>query len=168
MTAWVALLRAVNVGGTGKIEIARLRDAVGGAGFGQVKTYIASGNIVFDGPEDESEVRRNLEQAIAGEFGACPDILLRTAEEMAGVAARNPFPDAAGNRVLVLFCPQDASAEGMRHAADEVAEARGREVFIHYPGGMGGSKMVIPAAKKGTGRNMNTVAKLAAMAADIG
>jgi uncharacterized protein (DUF1697 family) len=162
---WVALLRAVNVGGTGKIEMARLRTAASAAGLGEVQSYIASGNLVFTGPEDEAGVRRVLTHAITGEFGWCPGLLLRNGAEMAAVIARNPFPDAAGNRLLVIFTDGDASAEGLRHQTDEEALAGEREVFVHFPSGMGPSKLAIPSAKDGTGRNMNTVAKLAAMAA---
>ena len=167
MTAWVALLRAVNVGGTGKIEMARLRKALDATALGPVKTYIASGNVVFAGPEDAGEVRGMLTDAIEGEFGGCPDILLRTREQMAAVTARNPFPDAAGNRVLVIFCEGEVIADGARHVADEEIVVDGREVFVHFPSGMGRSKLVVPAARAGTGRNMNTVAKLAAMASDF-
>ena len=167
MTAWVALLRAVNVGGTGKIEMARLRKALDATALGPVKTYIASGNVVFDGPEHAGEVRSTLKNAIESEFGACPDILLRTGEQMAAVAARNPFTDAPGNRVLVIFCNGETDADGLRHLDDEEVVADGTEIFVHYPSGMGNSKLVVPAAKAGTGRNMNTVTKLAAMAKDL-
>ncbi|MCB2066082.1 MAG: DUF1697 domain-containing protein, partial [Erythrobacter sp.] len=88
-TAWVALLRAVNVGGTGKIEMARLRKALDATALGPVQSYIASGNLVFAGPDDEDAVRRLMVEAITAEFGGCPDIVLRTGEEMAEVARRN-------------------------------------------------------------------------------
>ena len=167
MTAWVVLLRAINVGGTGKIEMARLRAAVEGAGFTQVRTYIASGNLVLSGPDDERDVRARLTSAIEEEFGACPDLHLRTASAIRDVEARNPYPDAAGNKVLVIFCENDPDTEGVRHLSDEQITVSGREIFIHHPSGMGPSKLVLPAAKTGTGRNMNTVAKLASMAGEI-
>lgn len=165
MTRWVALLRAVNVGGTGKIAMAPLRRAVAAAGFADVESYIASGNLVFTGTDDAEAVRAALTGAIAKEFGAAPAILLRTGEEMAAVAARNPFPDAARNQLLVIFTDEDPSIAGVRHQADEELATGEREVFIHYPSGIGRSKLVVPAAIAGTGRNMNTVRKLAAMAA---
>lgn len=166
MTAWVALLRAVNVGGTGKIEMARLRKALGATALEQVRTYIASGNVVFAGPDDDAMVRQVLVDAISGEFGAAPDIILRTGKEMAATLASNPFPDAPGNRVMVLFCHGPAEVGELRHQRDEEVVASGREIFVHYGEGIGQSKLVVPAAKHGTMRNMNTVAKLAAMAAE--
>ncbi|MGB3166792.1 MAG: DUF1697 domain-containing protein [Alteraurantiacibacter sp.] len=83
MTAWVALLRAVNVGGTGKIEMARLRKALEATDLTGVRTYIASGNLVFGGPDDADAVRSIVCKAIETEVGAAPNIILRTAEEMA-------------------------------------------------------------------------------------
>lgn len=162
---WVALLRAVNVGGTGKIAMAPLRKAVAAEGFADVRSYIASGNLVFTGPDDAKAVRATLTEAITREFGAAPAILLRTGEEMAAVAARNPFPDAAGNQLLVIFTDEVPSLDGVRHQVDEELALGEREIFVHHPAGMGQSKLVVPAAKTGTGRNMNTVRKLAAMAA---
>lgn len=167
MTIWVALLRGVNVGGTGKIEMARLREAVSAAGFGSVSSYIASGNLVFTGPADAGEVLGKLTKAIFGEFGGCPDIILRTDEEIAAVLARNPFPEAAGNRVIVVFTDGAAEVGELRHQTDEQVIAGQREVFVYYPSGQGQSKLVVTAAKHGTGRNINTVTKLAAMAAGI-
>ncbi len=168
MTAWVALLRAVNVGGTGKIEMARLREALGKTALEQVRTYIASGNVVFVGPDDEAEVRQVLTEAINGEFGGCPEIILRTGKDMARVLARNPFTDAAGNQVIVVFVDGPAEVGDLRHQTVEQVVADASEVFIHYPSGQGQSKLVVPAAKQGTGRNINTVTKLAEMAAEIG
>lgn len=162
---WVALLRAVNVGGTGKIEMARLRAAAERAGLGEVRSYIASGNLVFDGPDDVAEARRVLTGAITGEFGWCPGLLLRSGAELAAVLARNPFAEAEGNKVLVLFVDGDISTKGLRHQTDEQIEPGEREIFILFPSGMGRSRLVIPSAKNSTGRNMNTVAKLAGMAA---
>lgn len=167
MTAWVALLRAVNVGGTGKIAMAPLREAVARAGFADVKTYIASGNIVFNGPDDAEEVLAALTKAITGEFGAAPAIILRTSEQMAAVEKRNPFADAPGNKVIVIFTDGPARVGELRHQSDEEVIAGEGEVFVHYPSGQGTSRLVVPAAQDGTGRNMNTVAKLAAMAAEL-
>lgn len=69
--------------------------------------------------------------------------------------------------VLAIFCDEPATADGTRHVADKVLQAKGRELFIHFPSGMAQSERVVPVAKSGTERNMNTVEKLAAMAAEI-
>ena len=144
---WVALLRAVNVGGTGKIEMARLRAAAEAAGLDGVQSYIASGNLVFSGSDDEAEVRQVLTGAITGEFGWCPGLLMRSGAEMAAVQARDPFPEAEGSKVLVLFVDGDISTDDVRHQSDEQIVPGEREMFIHFPTGMGRSRLVIPSAK---------------------
>ena len=166
MSGWVALFRAVNVGGTGKLEMARLRKAASAAGFAEVATYIASGNLVFASDLGEVDLRDRLTEAVEAEFGGCPHFLLRTAADMAAVAARNPFPHGEGSKVLVVFTDGEPSAEGARHQADEEIAPGEREVFVHFPSRMGNSKLILPASKSGTGRNMNTLAKLAAMASE--
>ncbi len=158
------MLRAVNVGGTGKIAMAPLREAAVKAGFGDVQSYIASGNLVFSGPDDETRVRAQLTDAIAQRFGVCPDFVLRTGEAMARVLARNPFPDVPGNRVIAIFTDKAVEVGELRHQTDEEVVAGRRELFVHYPNGQGRSRLVVPAAREGTGRNMNTVAKLSEMA----
>jgi len=85
---------------------------------------------------------------------------------MKQILAANPFAQAAGNRVNAMFLdepPTKDAITGVRHLNGEEIVVGAREIHVHYPDGMGGSKLVIPAATKGTMRNMNTVAKLAQM-----
>ncbi|QWT19827.1 DUF1697 domain-containing protein [Bacillus sp. NP157] len=93
--------------------------------------------------------------------------MVRTAAEMAAVLAANPFPDAPGNRVVAIFLdappPKDALAS-VRHQANEEIRLGKREIYVRYDDGMASSKLVIPAAKAGTARNINTVAKLTDLA----
>ncbi len=167
VTAYVALLRAVNVGGTGKLPMADLKAMAEAAGFTQVRTYIASGNLVFRSPLSENEVKARLEEKLAAYAGNSVPVLVRTAEEMAAVIASNPFPDVAGSRCLVIFLDGDPPGDTLTKATGAQNEriALGqREIFVDYAEGIGDSKLNIPAAKEGTGRNMNTVAKLVALA----
>ena len=171
MTAYVALLRAVNVGGTGKLPMAELTAMCERAGFEQVKTYIASGNVVFATGKSEKAVKAALEQAMAGYAGKPVGVMVRTAAEMAAVAEANPFPDAPGNRVIATFLdappPRDAADHAVHRTVEEIALGT-REIYVRYDDhGMADSKLRIPDAKAGTGRNMNTVVKLAAMAAAL-
>jgi len=86
------------------------------------------------------------------------------------VAADNPFPDKAPNRTMAIFLdktPSRDTLDGIRGRKDEEIKLGPREIYIHYGEGMGTSKLVVPAAKTGTARNMNTVATLAKMAAEI-
>ena len=93
MTAYVALLRAVNVGGTGKLPMTELKAMCEAAGFEQVRTYIASGNVVFTSGKGENAVRAAIEKALETYAGKPVGVLVRTAAEMADTLKRNPFAD---------------------------------------------------------------------------
>ena len=170
MTTFIALLRAINVGGTGKLAMAELRALCEAAGLENVGTYIQSGNVVFSSRRSEAEVRTTLERALAEKLGKPVGVHLRTRDALAAVADRNPFPDAAPSQVLVLFldgvAPADAIANVAIPAREELV-ASGREIFIHFPDGMGRSKLKIPFASTSTGRNLNTVRKLVELAQSI-
>jgi uncharacterized protein (DUF1697 family) len=167
-TRYIALLRAVNVGGTGALSMADLKVMCAEAGLTRVETYIASGNVVFDSRASAAAVKAKLETRLLAYAGKPVGVAVRTAAEMAAVLKRNPFPKAPPNYTVAIFLddapPSDAlvGATGQR---DEEMRLGDREIYVHYPTGMGRSKLKIPAAKAGTARNMNTVAKLAVMAA---
>jgi uncharacterized protein (DUF1697 family) len=139
-------------------------------GFAAVRTYIASGNVVFTTRKSVSAVKSALEKCLHAYAGAPVGVLVRSAAEMAQVLADNPFPKAAPNRTLAIFLdkppPTDALA-GIRGQNNEEVRLGRREIYVHYGDGMGTSKLVIPAAKTGTARNMNTIATLAKMAAEL-
>jgi uncharacterized protein (DUF1697 family) len=103
MTAFVALLRAVNVGGTGKLPMGQLARMCEAAGFTAVRTYIASGNVVFGSKESEAAVEARLERTLHAYAGKPVGVLVRTAAEIAEVLAKNPFPRAAPNRTVAIF-----------------------------------------------------------------
>ena len=171
MNTYIALLRAVNVGGTGKLPMAELRALCEAAGFADVRTYIASGNVVFRARGTAQQARAALEGQLLAYAGSPIGVVVRTPEELQAVIAGNPFPEAAGNRLVVLFfdspVPTDA-LDTVRHQGDEQLHLSGREIYVHYGTGMGKSRLVIPAASRATGRNLNTVRTLAAMAAAPG
>ncbi len=170
MTAFVALLRAVNVGGTGKMPMRDLAAMCERLGFGKVRTYIASGNVVFESGLAEAKAKAALEAAMTDYTGKPVGVFVRTAAEIAAVLAGNPFPDAPPARVAAIFLnapPGDGVLDGVRGCdGEEIAIGR-REIYVHYVNGMGRSRLTIPAAAAGTARNMNTVAKLAALAAAL-
>lgn len=170
MPTYVALLRAVNVGGTGKLPMTELKVLCEETGFQDVQTYIASGNVVFRSTLDEKAIRSALETRLREHMGKPVQALIRSATEMADVLARNPFSQEPGNRVAVLFTDAQLSSEAILKVPGQKTEqiALGkREVFIFYPDGMGTSRLRLPAEKTGTARNINTVAKLAGMAAAL-
>ena len=136
-------------------------------GFADPRTYIASGNLVFRTDRTAGDARAALEAELAAWAGKPVPVFLRTPAELDDILAANPFPDAPGNRCLVTLLdtppPADWQAD-VRHQRDEAVAAIGREIFVHYGQGMGQSRLVIPAAKPGTARNLNTVRKLVEMA----
>ena len=170
MGSFVALLRAVNVGGTGKLPMRELKAICEKLGFTSVRTYIASGNLVFASRRSESAIKRDLEKALAIYAGKPVGVMVRNAAEMAQVAADNPFPKLAPNRTMAIFLdeapPRDTLAT-VRGQGNEKIKLGKHEIYVHYGEGMAKTKLVIPAAKSGTARNMNTVAVLAKMAAEV-
>lgn len=170
MTVYVAFLRAVNVGGTGKLPMADLRKMCGELGFGNVRTYIASGNLVLKSDRSSADVRRMLEDRLREYAGRDVGVVVRTAAEIRAVVEGNPFPDANPSRTLVSLLndnvPGDAADRATGLADEEVVTGR-REIYVLYPQGMSRSKLRIPDAEAGTARNMNTVRRMAELSPQL-
>ncbi|MFM0438060.1 DUF1697 domain-containing protein [Paraburkholderia strydomiana] len=167
MTRYVAFLRAVNVGGTGKLPMAELRTMCEAVGFTNVRTYIASGNVVFDSKLAEASVKSRLERCLEEYAGNPVGVAVRTSKELAQVLTANPFKSAAPNRTVAIFLDTAPPADALTHASGQREEEMAlgtREIYVHYNNGMADTKLKIPAARTGTARNMNTVAKLVDMA----
>jgi uncharacterized protein (DUF1697 family) len=164
MTTFIALLRAVNVGGTGKLPMAVLRDLCEKAGLKNVQTYIASGNVVFESEKTDAEVKTALEDALKRYTKKHMSVFVRTTAEMEAVLARNPFAGKPPNKTVAIFLNERPPKDTLQNVAgrnEEMIELGKREIYVYYRNGMGGSKLRIPAAAAGTARNMNTVARLA-------
>lgn len=164
MTVYIAFLRAVNVGGTGKLPMSDLVRIAESIGFLRPKTYLATGNLMFESAGSEEEVKSKLTEALTEYAGKPASVVVRTAAELASVLSANPFPDAAPNRTAVIFLdsPPPAHLEVVAPDGEEV-RAGNREVYVHYPRGMGRSKLKMSIGKKGTARNINTVTRLVTM-----
>ena len=170
MTVYVALLRAVNVGGTGKLPMARLLELCTEAGFADARTYIASGNVVFRSAASEDEARHALEARLHAYAGKPVGVIIRSASEIAAVAAENPFPDKPGNRVIAVFTDAPLAEhplDGAPGIQNEEVRLGRRELFVFYPNGMARTRLRLPAERTGTTRNMNTVTKLAELAGKL-
>jgi uncharacterized protein (DUF1697 family) len=136
-------------------------------GLANARTYIASGNLLFDTDLPEVRVKAMLEERLEAYAGKPVGVLVRSGAEMARVATANPFADAPRNRVVAIFldqAPPLGALDEVRGQKDERIALGAREIYVHYGDGMADSRLVIPAAKAGTARNMNTVAKLASLA----
>ena len=167
MPIYIALLRAVNVGGTGKLPMVELKAMCEAEGFARVQTYIASGNVVFEAAGTEQEVQAALAQRLNLYAGKPVGVLLRSARDLAQVLAANPFSESPGNQTVAIFLdaapPLDTLSQ-LKGLSDERLQLGQREIYVAYGAGMGQSRLKIPAAAQGTARNMNTIAKLVAMA----
>ena len=169
MPRQIALLRGVNVGGSKKVEMARLRALLEQLGYSDVRTHLNSGNAVFSGPK-LSEQR--LEKAIAKEFGFDVPVVLRSGRDLADIVKANPLRKVATDpaKHLVVFCGAKAAVKLDRAAyAPEQFAVRGREVYLWLPGGIARSELARelaakPIGKKSTARNWRTVEKLLALA----
>ena len=170
MPAYVALLRAVNVVGTGTLPMTALKSMCEDLGFAKVKTYIASGNVVLQSRLSEAKVKSTLEAALLAYFGKPSGVMVRTAPEMAAVLAANPFAEMHPSYTVAIFLdaapPANALETLSKHTIEQLSLGL-REIYVHYPTGQGQSRLGIPAAKAGTARNMNTIAKLAEMALNL-
>jgi uncharacterized protein (DUF1697 family) len=169
VTSYVALLRGVNLVGNSRLKMTDLREIAARLGLGSVRTYIASGNLLFLSGEPEDKLRRLLERELQAHMGKDVRVMLRTAAEMQEAVNSNPFGNVPARFVQLFFMndapPADLLATVRGQAEDERIEAGAREIFVAYgEKGIGKSRLRIPAAEAGTARNMNTVAKLAALA----
>ena len=169
----IALLRGINVGGNHMIGMAALRELLESIGLKNVRTLLQSGNVVFEG--GGKKVGGEIEDVIENAFGFRPSVILRSAEQMEDVVARNPFAhrsDVPGNKLLVTFLECDPKTTEIVAAPEEV-HVLGREMYIYFPVGVGQSKFPHSAVAKqlgvtGTARNWNTVLKLVTMARQSG
>jgi len=172
VTAYVALLRGVNLIGKSTLKMTDLKAIADELKLEKARTYIASGNLLFVSDKPEAKLSEMLEKRVQAHMGKRVGVVLRTAKEMAAVVAGNPFPDARANNVQAFFVnekPPKDLLETIRNKADDERVAAGkREVYVAYgEKGIGRSRMRIPAAEAGTARNMNTVARLAELAKEM-
>jgi uncharacterized protein (DUF1697 family) len=163
MARFAAFLRAVNVGGTGKLPMAALRAMCEAEGFTAVETYIASGNVGFTSKFSRDQAKAKLEKQLAQHFGKPAGLFLRDADQLKAMINCNPFPKAEGNRLMVILL----AADPLRRMIEEAKNQRDEEIalgeaclYVHYPSGMGQSKLKIPGAEHGTARNINTIRKM--------
>ena len=167
MTKYVAFLRAVNVGGTGKLPMADLRKMCGELGFATVQTYIASGNVVFSSKKTEQAVKTALEKKLRTYAGKPVGIVVRSASQIRTILKRNPFPDKDPKHTVAIFLDRKPPKDALTRAVgknDEEMSIGAREIYVYYGSGIGRSKLRIPAAKDGTARNMNTIKRITELA----
>lgn len=184
MTAYVALLRGINVGGHNRVLMADLRRVVTELGHGDVATYINSGNVVLTSDRtDEEELGRELADAVRERLGPAPAVLVRPLDELEQVVAATPYaPEPDPRKVHAVFlpaAPDDAARQALETARGRAAETGsrdeaevvGRVLYLHTPDGFGRSVLADLLARgpsrEGTARNWATVTKLLQMCREI-
>ncbi|HXJ90869.1 MAG TPA: DUF1697 domain-containing protein [Candidatus Binatia bacterium] len=181
MTVLISMLRGVNLGPHNRIKMDELRALYESLRFEDPRSYVQSGNVIFRTKEKNSPLlAKKIQSAIEKKFGCCPEVILRTAEEMRRAIAANPFPErtkAEPGKVLVTFLaaepPREArvNLEKFKELPEEL-HLEGRELYIYFPNGAGRSKLPWSAVDKllkvtGTARNWNSVQAILAIAEEM-
>lgn len=179
MNRYVALLRGINVGGKNKLPMAELVALFEAAGCGAVRTYIQSGNVIFEAdPAHAARIPALIVEAVAVRFGYRVPVVLRSAAELAAVAGDNPFLQAGADpaRLHVAFLadlPAPARVAGLdgERSPPDAFQVRGREIYLHCPNSMARTRLTnawfdAQLATVSTVRNWNTVLKLVELAGE--
>ncbi|HWA60276.1 MAG TPA: DUF1697 domain-containing protein [Caulobacteraceae bacterium] len=173
----IALLRAVNVGGTGKLPMAGLRALASDLGFGAARTMLQTGNLVFESDAEPPALEARLQAALADRFRLQTRVFVRAAADWNAAIAANPFADAARedpSHLLLLPLTAPVSGEALEGLAAAIrgrerVAAEGLHAYAVYPDGIGTSKLTMAILERflgpTTGRNWNTALKIAAAAA---
>ena len=170
---WVALLRGVNLGARNKVPMAKLRAQLEAVGYENVQTYIASGNVILDGPSGRKKLAADLEALVGDAFGVSTRVTLRKPRELAAAVAAHPFDDASETHVAFLAArPTKAAAARLADLDGGAHRAvlAGMEVYLRLTHGVHGSPLSIARLESVLGvpatlRNWRTVVALAERAA---
>jgi uncharacterized protein (DUF1697 family) len=174
VTEYVALLRGINLGGYAKVPMAPLRELFDQLGMPGARTYIQSGNVVFDAADDEASLVARLEAAVAQRFAVNAAVMVRTRRQWGELVAANPFAgrDIDPAKLGVSFLSKPVAAGVDFTVPDGIPEevvAVGRQLYVHYPLGMGVSTLPASflakrlAGASATTRNWRTVEKIWSM-----
>jgi uncharacterized protein (DUF1697 family) len=177
MTTLIALLRGINVGGNNPLPMKELSALLTDMGLRDVKTYIQSGNVVFRcEPKSKATLAAKISAAINEQHGFAPHILLLEAAELKKAMQGNPYPEAeSAPKSLHLFFLDEAPSQPDLKSLDAIKadnesyKLAGKVFYLHAPDGVGNSKLAARAERllgvAASGRNWNTVCKLAEMTA---
>ena len=178
MMTYIAMLRGINVGRGKMVKMERLRTLFAGLGFGEVKTYVQSGNVVFQAERKSSaELTRTIEAKIQRDFGFIVPVLIKTSKELAQIVRANPLLRVKGidvSKLHVTFL-SDAPPKTATKVLEDLATIRerfrilNREIYLYCPDGYGNSKLTNNTIEKkfslvATTRNWRTVSALLEMA----
>jgi uncharacterized protein (DUF1697 family) len=180
MTIYIALIRGINVGGHNRIKMAELRDSLEKLGLKSIKTYIQSGNVLFESNESEKALQEKIQSKIEEDFGISSIVVIRTAEELQQIVSKTPFSDqeiseatasSKGECLHVAMLPIDPSQANCDKFLTYTNEKErcvinGRDIYLLFYDSIRNSKLSsnlkaleIPA----TVRNLKTLNKLSSM-----
>jgi uncharacterized protein (DUF1697 family) len=172
----VIMLRGINLGPARRVPMADLRALFGEAGYGDVRTYVQSGNVVLESTAKPADLEREVAKLISERFGFDVPVVVRTARQLAAVVKLNPLGDVAEDpkRYQVSFLTEKPGADVVAALREAAAESErvafhGREIYAWHPEGVARSKLWNALAGKGLGvtataRNWTTVTTLLEMA----
>ena len=179
MATYLALLRGINLGSVNKVSMPELRTLFESLGHSDVRTYVQSGNVVFEASSSASKkLAREIEEAIERTFGLAIPAVLRTRAQLQRVAVNNPFMSEGVKPTFlhVMFLAETPSSTAVRaldpdRSPPDKFAVKGREIYLCFPRGSGRSKLTIDYFEKklgtrATGRNWNTVTKVLALMDD--
>jgi uncharacterized protein (DUF1697 family) len=175
------MLRGVNLGAHNRIKMDALRALCESLKLEDPRTYVQSGNVIFRTKEkNTASLAKKIQTAIEREFGCCPEVILRTSDELRKAITANPFAarrDVEPSKLLVTFLAGDPGPEAQAtlrklKAHPEELHLQGRELYIYFPDGVGKSKLPWSSVEKllkttGTARNWNSVTKMLEIAEDL-
>jgi uncharacterized protein (DUF1697 family) len=180
MAIYVAMLRGINVGGQKIVKMERLRASFEGLGFSRVRTYVQSGNVVFEVPKDTSnKLSRRIGEKILSDFGFTVPLILRASGEMKKTVSENPFLKEKGidsSKLHVTFLSGFPDATALRKLdtldrGSDQFRVNGREIYLYCPEGYGRTKLSNTTFERllsidATTRNWKTVSTLAGMSSE--
>jgi uncharacterized protein (DUF1697 family) len=181
MAVLISMLRGVNLGSHNRIKMEELRALYESMKLEDPRSYVQSGNVIFRTKEKNSlQLAKKIQAGIEKKSGCCPEVILRTAQDLRRVIAANPFPEQTKSepgKVLVTFLagepPRDAEAnlEKFKGLPEEL-HLKGRELYIYFPNGAGRSKLPWSTVEKflrvtGTARNWNSVQAMLKIAEEM-
>jgi uncharacterized protein (DUF1697 family) len=172
MTRYAAFLRGINLGANRRIAMPQLRSLAEGLGYGDVRTYINSGNLLFTSDGSARDLTREIQSALEAEFGATIDVAVRSEPQLRKILLANPYPDGNPSQVTVAFLTRPAPESAQEKVAALATAAEpftfaGDEIWVNYTDGIADSKLAAQFIKaigvSATTRNVRTVGKVASL-----
>lgn len=171
MQTKIALFRGINVGGKNTLKMKDLVRLLEDLGASNVRTYIQSGNVVFDYPETPEQLDQKISLAIQKHFGFSPQVLFLNPEDLNTAMQNNPFPEAESipktlHLGFLAYKPENPRLEDLQgiKAPSEAFVLKGKVFYLYAPDGVGRSKLAANMERllgvSMTARNWNTVYKI--------